>query len=199
MSVRTPSEKVGEEPDGRSRQRSQGDGPQGEYHETVKKDYMLKAKKIPHQWRTTRLRPKTGSAEIVMKKNGDITIKGNKISIKGSGDVVVKGSKIAENSTCNVCFVRFGQKRVWCLASARTACASDEVVGVTEAGARPLVEYPGNLEGPRRARSVVALDIPEATGTEPLPCAGCSWTSQDLTLPIILGIIRGYGSVCQSP
>ena len=32
-----------------------------------------------------------------MKKNGDITIKGEKITIKGSGDVIVKGSKIAEN------------------------------------------------------------------------------------------------------
>jgi type VI secretion system secreted protein VgrG len=32
-----------------------------------------------------------------MKKNGDITIKGNKISIKGDGDVIIKGSKILEN------------------------------------------------------------------------------------------------------
>ena len=40
---------------------------------------------------------KTGSATIVMKKNGDITIKGKKISIKGSGDIKIKGSKIAEN------------------------------------------------------------------------------------------------------
>ncbi|HVK54193.1 MAG TPA: type VI secretion system tip protein TssI/VgrG, partial [Burkholderiales bacterium] len=40
---------------------------------------------------------KTGSAEIVMKKNGDITIKGGKINIKGSSDVIIKGSKIQEN------------------------------------------------------------------------------------------------------
>jgi type VI secretion system secreted protein VgrG len=33
----------------------------------------------------------------MLKKNGDIEIKGNKISIKGSGDVVIKGSKIGEN------------------------------------------------------------------------------------------------------
>jgi type VI secretion system secreted protein VgrG len=47
----------------------------------------------------------TGDASIVMKKNGDIQIKGKnitligsgKISIKASGDVVLKGSKIAEN------------------------------------------------------------------------------------------------------
>ena len=40
---------------------------------------------------------KTGSAEITMKKNGDITIKGNKITVKGDSDVILKGSKIAEN------------------------------------------------------------------------------------------------------
>ncbi len=32
-----------------------------------------------------------------MKKNGDVTVKGKKITIKGSGDVVIKGSKIAQN------------------------------------------------------------------------------------------------------
>jgi type VI secretion system secreted protein VgrG len=32
-----------------------------------------------------------------MKKNGDITIKGGKITIDASGDLVLKGSKIAEN------------------------------------------------------------------------------------------------------
>ena len=32
-----------------------------------------------------------------MKKNGDITINGNKITIKGSGDVIVKGSTIKQN------------------------------------------------------------------------------------------------------
>ena len=36
---------------------------------------------------------KTGKAEIIMKKNGDITIKGKKINIKGSSDVIIKGSK----------------------------------------------------------------------------------------------------------
>lgn len=40
---------------------------------------------------------KTGDATIVMKKNGNITIKGNKISIKGDGDIVIKGSKIGLN------------------------------------------------------------------------------------------------------
>lgn len=40
---------------------------------------------------------KCGSAEIVMKKNGDISIKGKKIDIKASGKMTLKGSQIAEN------------------------------------------------------------------------------------------------------
>jgi type VI secretion system secreted protein VgrG len=48
---------------------------------------------------------KTGSATLLMKKNGDITIEGKNIMIKGSGainieaskDVVLKGQKIANN------------------------------------------------------------------------------------------------------
>jgi type VI secretion system secreted protein VgrG len=39
----------------------------------------------------------TGDARIVMKKNGDIVIEGNKISVNGSGDVVLKGQKILQN------------------------------------------------------------------------------------------------------
>jgi type VI secretion system secreted protein VgrG len=48
---------------------------------------------------------KTGDASISMKKNGDITIKGNNITvdaggkanIKAGGDVIIKGSKVAQN------------------------------------------------------------------------------------------------------
>ena len=48
---------------------------------------------------------KTGDASIVMKKNGDILITGNKITINGSGkitvksdsDLIMKGSKITQN------------------------------------------------------------------------------------------------------
>lgn len=40
---------------------------------------------------------KAGDASITMKKNGDIVIKGNKISVKGDGDIVMKGSKITQN------------------------------------------------------------------------------------------------------
>jgi type VI secretion system secreted protein VgrG len=40
---------------------------------------------------------KCGKASITLKKNGDISIQGNKIQIKGSGDVIIKGQKILEN------------------------------------------------------------------------------------------------------
>ena len=40
---------------------------------------------------------KCGKAEIIMKKNGDISIKGNKIDAKASGKMTLKGSQIAEN------------------------------------------------------------------------------------------------------
>jgi type VI secretion system secreted protein VgrG len=62
----------------------------------VTKEATLEAKKIMIQAQDE-ITLKTGSAQITMKKNGDITIKGKKITIKGSSDVVIKGSKIAEN------------------------------------------------------------------------------------------------------
>jgi type VI secretion system secreted protein VgrG len=48
---------------------------------------------------------KSGDASIVLKKNGDITIKGKnitidgggKVNVKATGDVIIKGSKIAQN------------------------------------------------------------------------------------------------------
>lgn len=39
----------------------------------------------------------SGNASITLKKNGDISIVGKKITIKGSGDVVIKGSTIKGN------------------------------------------------------------------------------------------------------
>jgi type VI secretion system secreted protein VgrG len=68
----------------------------GEQTVSVTKNASLKAKKVQIT-ADDEISFKTGSAEILMKKNGDITIKGNKITIKGDGDVIVKGSKIAEN------------------------------------------------------------------------------------------------------
>jgi type VI secretion system secreted protein VgrG len=63
---------------------------------SVTKDYNLEAKKIAIEAKNE-ISLTTGRASILMKKNGDITIKGKKITIKGSGDVVVKGSKVAMN------------------------------------------------------------------------------------------------------
>ncbi len=40
---------------------------------------------------------KVGKAIISMKKNGDITINGNNITLKGSGDVILKGKKVIVN------------------------------------------------------------------------------------------------------
>jgi type VI secretion system secreted protein VgrG len=68
----------------------------GQHREEVKKEYMLKAKKIQIN-ADDEINIKTGSAEITMKKNGDITIQGNKINVKADGNLVLKGSKIQEN------------------------------------------------------------------------------------------------------
>jgi len=54
--------------------------------------------------RTKRFR-KTGSASITTKKDGDVTIKGEDVTIdaagkmtaKAAGEMVVKGSKISQN------------------------------------------------------------------------------------------------------
>lgn len=63
---------------------------------SVAKEYMLQAKKIQLK-AEDELTIKVGSAEVTIKKNGDITLNGAKINIKGSGDVTIKGSKIAGN------------------------------------------------------------------------------------------------------
>ena len=39
----------------------------------------------------------TGEASIILKKNGEIVIKGSKISVKGSDEVQIKGSKVTAN------------------------------------------------------------------------------------------------------
>ncbi|NNF16561.1 MAG: type VI secretion system tip protein VgrG [Gammaproteobacteria bacterium] len=63
---------------------------------TVKKNSSLKAKKI-ELTADDQISLKTGSAELVMKKNGDITLKGKKLTIKGSGNVIIKGSNVKVN------------------------------------------------------------------------------------------------------
>ncbi|WP_196137591.1 type VI secretion system Vgr family protein [Aliikangiella sp. G2MR2-5] len=68
----------------------------GKYSEAVTKEYGLKAKSITMQ-ADDKITLKTGSAQIVMKSNGDITISGKNINVKGSGNVVLKGSKVSAN------------------------------------------------------------------------------------------------------
>ncbi len=68
----------------------------GKHREEVKKEFELTAKKVQIS-AEDEIHIKTGSAEIIMKKNGNITIKGSKINVEGSGDVIIKGSKIKAN------------------------------------------------------------------------------------------------------
>lgn len=68
----------------------------GKYNGQVSKEYAVNAKKIQLMGED-QIVLKSGKAEIVLKKNGDIQIKGEKIQIKGSGDVIIKGSNIKEN------------------------------------------------------------------------------------------------------
>jgi type VI secretion system secreted protein VgrG len=68
----------------------------GKHTEQVSKEYILKAKKIQIT-ADDEIVIKTGSSEITMKKNGDITITGGKINVKSSGDIIMKGSSIKEN------------------------------------------------------------------------------------------------------
>jgi type VI secretion system secreted protein VgrG len=62
----------------------------------VAKEFDLKAKKV-QVIADDQIVFKTGSAQIVLKKNGDITIQGKNITVKGSGNLTLKGSKIKEN------------------------------------------------------------------------------------------------------
>lgn len=64
---------------------------------SAKEDFSLVGEKKAVIEITEELTIKVGSAQIDLKKNGDIVIKGAKISVKGSGDVVIKGSKVGIN------------------------------------------------------------------------------------------------------
>lgn len=68
----------------------------GDHHQQVGKEWAVNAKAI-QLVAQDEIVLKTGKAEIIMKKSGDIVIKGSKIQVKGSGDVVIKGSAIKEN------------------------------------------------------------------------------------------------------
>lgn len=68
----------------------------GQHTATVTKEFALRAKKI-ELVADDEIAIKTGSARIVMTKNGDITIQGAKLNVKGSGDIIIKGSQIKGN------------------------------------------------------------------------------------------------------
>ena len=68
----------------------------GKHREEISKEFELTAKKVQIT-AEDEIHLKTGSAEIIMKKNGNITIKGSKINVEGSGDVIIKGSKVKAN------------------------------------------------------------------------------------------------------
>jgi type VI secretion system secreted protein VgrG len=68
----------------------------GQQKTAVTKESILNAKKVQIVAEDEILL-KTGSANITLKKSGDILINGQKIEIKGSGDVIIKGSQIKEN------------------------------------------------------------------------------------------------------
>lgn len=68
----------------------------GQHSESVTKEYSLDAKTVLVTAKDE-ITLKTGKASINMKKNGDITINGKKITVKGTGNVIVKGNKVLEN------------------------------------------------------------------------------------------------------
>ncbi|MCA9512366.1 MAG: type VI secretion system tip protein TssI/VgrG [Myxococcota bacterium] len=74
----------------------QGEVVEGKYDLDVRKAWSGRAKTISFE-AADEVRIRTGSAEIVMKKNGDITISGKKINVKGTGDVILEGKSIKQN------------------------------------------------------------------------------------------------------
>ena len=65
----------------------------GNLTEKVSKSCILNANKIIFSAKDE-INLKTGKASIILKKNGDILVKGKSIMITGSGDVVIKGKKV---------------------------------------------------------------------------------------------------------
>jgi type VI secretion system secreted protein VgrG len=62
----------------------------------VEKEYAVNAKKIQFL-AEDQIVLKCGKAELILKKNGDVFIKGKKIQVKGKGDVIVKGRNVKQN------------------------------------------------------------------------------------------------------
>jgi type VI secretion system secreted protein VgrG len=68
----------------------------GQQTTSVTKEFILNAKKVQIT-AEDEIQLVSGSAEITLKKSGDILINGQKIQITGSGDVIVKGSSVKQN------------------------------------------------------------------------------------------------------
>jgi type VI secretion system secreted protein VgrG len=68
----------------------------GKRTEQVEKEYAVNAKKIQFL-AEDQIVLKCGKAELILKKNGDVFIKGKKIQVKGKGDVIVKGRNVKQN------------------------------------------------------------------------------------------------------
>lgn len=64
---------------------------------SVKKDYIVQSSKKISIQAADEILIKTGSASILMKKNGDIEIQAKKFTVKASGEINLKGQKISEN------------------------------------------------------------------------------------------------------
>ena len=64
---------------------------QGKHMVQVTKEHKVQAKKL-QLIAADEISFKTGSAQIVMKKNGNIEIKGKDITVEGSGKINVKAS-----------------------------------------------------------------------------------------------------------
>ncbi len=62
----------------------------------VSKEHTVKAKKVTVV-ADDEIALKSGSAKVVIKKNGDVVVEGGKITVKGSGDVKINGSKVGIN------------------------------------------------------------------------------------------------------
>jgi len=71
-------------------------GVNGSTTHTVKKTLTIDAKEI-HFAAQDELQIKVGSASILLKKSGDVVIKGGKVEVTSSGDLIMKGSTIGEN------------------------------------------------------------------------------------------------------
>jgi type VI secretion system secreted protein VgrG len=77
----------------------------GQRRQTIGKDDQLQVGKKLVITAADEVSIQTGSAQLIMKKNGDIILKGRNIQVEGSGkvglkassDVVIKGSKVSSN------------------------------------------------------------------------------------------------------